>query len=97
MEAQNKLSRLKSLLQSMSRILVAFSGGVDSTFLLWAACQVLGKNALAVTVCSPLVPSEELKRARSLALHLGADHETVSLDPLAIPHVRKNLPDRCYH
>ena len=78
--------------------LVAFSGGVDSSVLLALAGEALGRDrVLAVTVDSPFVPRVDLAVARDLARNLDLPHEVVRLDPLALPELKNNPPDRCYH
>jgi uncharacterized protein len=93
-----KLAKLEAILRDLKRILVAFSGGVDSTFLLKTAVTVLGReNVLAVTAVSPTSTREELAWARKLARHLKARHETVPSNEFSLPEFRSNPPDRCYH
>jgi uncharacterized protein len=92
-----KYQRLVSLLSELGGAVVAFSGGVDSTLLLYAAHQALSDRALAVTLETPLNPAEERDLARRLASVIGARTQVVQLDPLVLPQVATNAPDRCYH
>jgi len=94
---ENKLETLKSILASMERIAVAFSGGVDSTFLLKVAKEVLGDQVIAVTARSDMFISFEYTDAKSLAEHLNVPLMTVDSNALDLPNVWKNPPDRCYH
>jgi len=93
----NKMRKLRSLLQSLHSVAVAFSGGVDSTFLLKVAKEVLEKRVIAVTLHSDLFSSQEHTEAISLANALDAKQFIVDFNPLALPEIRRNQPDRCYH
>ncbi len=95
---EEKFGRLKGILESMGKVVVAFSGGVDSTLLLKVAQDTLGdRNVLAVTACSPLYPERELTGAKRLVRALRARHRLIESNELEIPGFSKNPPDRCYH
>jgi uncharacterized protein len=91
-----KLVRLRELLGALPSALVAFSGGVDSTFLLRVAVEVLGDRCLALTTVSTTTPADDLAEARTLAATLGVVHVCVDTDELAIPGYAANPVNRCY-
>jgi len=92
-----KLADLKDILVSLENVLIAYSGGVDSTFLLKVATDVLGvQNVLAVTEVSPVYPVEETEQARIFAQELGVRHELFEVHELSNPEFVNNPKDRCY-
>lgn len=93
---QQKLHNLKEYLRSLGRVAVAFSSGVDSTFLLKVTHDVLGDNAVAVTATSCSFPKREFDEAASFCAANGIKQITVVSNELDIPEFRKNPTNRCY-
>lgn len=91
-----KLGRLRALISGYGSLLVAFSGGVDSTLLLKVAHDTLGEKAVAVTARLKSFPEREYEAAKSIARNIGARHITVDSECLGVEEFRMNLPDRCY-
>ena len=87
--------RLKETLAQMGRVLVAYSGGVDSAFLLKAAHDALGADALGVFIASPLASVHEQQEALDIAAAIGARVEVLNQPDLS-PDILANTPDRCY-
>ena len=96
-ELTEKREKLHSILRGMGKMVLAYSGGVDSTFLLKVACDVLGKNVLAVTGVSPSVAREDLTRAAELARSFGARHVSIETEELSDPRYAENPPERCFY
>ena len=97
---QLKFKSLKNSLKKMGKVLIAFSGGADSSFLLKVALDTLGKeNVLAVTADSETYPRAELKEASDLARDLGLDgrHRIIQTSEFKIKKFSENPPDRCYY
>ena len=94
---QQALERLQELLRKIEKIAVAFSGGVDSTFLAAVAHETLGNQVLAITLAGHAAPQRDIQRTRDFCKERGIAHEVVSYDELSIPQFAANTPDRCYH
>ncbi|PKN53160.1 MAG: TIGR00268 family protein [Deltaproteobacteria bacterium HGW-Deltaproteobacteria-13] len=96
MEIQEKLENLKRLLEQMNSLAVAYSGGVDSTFLLKVAHDVLHDRVIAVTATSATYPERELKEAEAFALNVGIRHIIIHSEELDIEGFAGNPTNRCY-
>jgi len=96
-EVLNKWETLKGILLSLNSVLVAYSGGVDSTLLLKAARDTLGEKAWAVTVKSKVHPQREVEEALQVARGMGVEPLVVELSVLDHPAFVANPPERCYH
>ncbi len=94
--ARTKEDVARDLLRSLGSVLVAYSGGVDSSYLLWLARDVLGSRAVAFTAVSAAVPADELAAAREVAHALGAEHVERSSAEIDDPRYVRNEGDRCY-
>lgn len=93
-----KLEKLKTILKMMKKVLVAYSGGLDSSFLLKVACDTLGKDSvLAVTADSSTYPDSELKEAKSFTKRWQIKHLIIKTYEYRNPFFIKNNPGRCYH
>jgi pyridinium-3,5-biscarboxylic acid mononucleotide sulfurtransferase len=94
---EKKLKNLKACLNNFKSAVIAFSGGVDSTFLARIAKDVYGDNLLLITATSSTYPFYELEEAKSLALLLGIRHKIIVSEEIDIPGYADNPPDRCYY
>lgn len=94
---KSKLNKLKNILQNMKSILLAYSGGVDSTFLLKIAKETIGDNVLAVTAKSETYPEREYKQAKKIAQKLKVKHMIINTNELSNPHFIVNPLNRCYY
>ena len=96
-KSMEKLIKLEGILREMENVLVAYSGGVDSTFLLKVAVDILGDKVLAVTAVSPTYTQSEHKQACALAESIGVRHVTISTNELEDANFCENPPERCYY
>src|SRR5712692_4740852 len=92
-----KLERAREIVRDLKSVLVAYSGGVDSTLLLRLALDELGDQAVAALASSPAYPESEQQEARVLARSLGARLIEVSTHEVELDAYKQNHPDRCYH
>ena len=97
LSSEKKEKRLKELLREYGSAVVAFSGGVDSSYLLYVAQLVLKDKVLAVTAQSSLYPQYHLKRAEDFSHRYGIAHTVIATNELASSKFRSNPPSRCYY
>jgi uncharacterized protein len=95
--SNQKLRHLQQLLKIIKSCAIAFSGGVDSTFLTKVAYDTLGENTLAVTATSSVYPEWELQDAKRFAQNIGITHVIIHSEELDIPSFSDNHTERCYH
>ena len=97
-EIEKKLIKLREILKNLKSVLIAYSGGVDSTFLLKVAEDTLEKkNVLAITANSPIHPDEEIMSAKKMAKIFGAHHLIIKTKELKNSFFVRNSPKRCYY
>ncbi len=94
---ERKYLNLKKVLDDLGSVVVAFSGGVDSTVVLKVAVDVLGEFAKAVIAASPTLPASELEDAHRLCEAMGIELQVVETDQLRIPAFAQNDATRCFH
>lgn len=95
--AEEKELNLRRLMREMKKVLVAYSGGVDSSYLALIATQELGSNALCLTGISPSVSAKQRLEAIQVAEEFSLNHQTIETDEMANPDYQANPTNRCYH
>lgn len=95
-DLDTRMSALRELLRELAPVAVAFSGGVDSTFLLKVARDTLGDGVVALTADAPVYPRSEINEAISLAKQIGAKHVLITIDQMQDSEFTANSPSRCY-
>lgn len=95
-DIRSKETALSERIKAAGKLAVAFSGGTDSTYLLYKAHEILGENALAVTVVSQVMTEEDLAQAADFCKRNGIRHEMIRLDIFENELFGNNPPDRCY-
>lgn len=93
---QEQYDHLRNILNKAGSAIIAFSGGVDSTFLLKVCVDMVGDKALAITARSETFPKRELEEAKGLAERIGAPHLIIDTEELAAPGFSNNPPHRCF-
>jgi uncharacterized protein len=96
-ELEQKQTQLFAHLRELGRVIVAYSGGTDSAYLAWAAHQVLGDEAIAITADSASIPASHKRAAEDFAAACGFRHEYISTREFENPDYVKNDKDRCFH
>lgn len=94
---EEKFEQLKTYLMNLGKLAVAFSGGVDSTFLLKVSHMVLGDNVIAITVNGAIHPRWEIESAKEIAEQIGVKHIILDIDIFKNQNIVNNPPDRCYY
>ncbi len=93
---EKKINRLKEILRRLESVAIAFSGGVDSTFLLAIASVLPDIDIIAITASSPMVVPREIKEAKKIAAKLKVKHKIIKTNLLESPSLKANPPQRCY-
>ena len=96
MDTINKLDKLKNQLIKMERVIIAFSGGIDSTLLLKVAHETLGDDAIGLTLISKSIPTAEIEAAKQITKQIGVHHVLLHSNETEDPDYKKNTPNRCY-
>jgi uncharacterized protein len=96
MALEGRIEDLKSNLKKLGSVLIAYSGGVDSTFLMAVAAGIPDVDVMAVTASNPMIPDWEIKEAKRMAKRLKVRHKILKTDPLGNPALKSNPKDRCY-
>ncbi len=96
MTPEGKEAKLREIIRQMGTLAIAFSGGVDSTYLLNVAAEELGEDVLAITAVSPTYPQRERQRSIDLAKNIGARQMLFDSGETDLPEFKSNPPDRCY-
>jgi uncharacterized protein len=94
---ETKLHAMQQIIRDMGSVVVAFSGGIDSSLVLKVAHDELGDRAIGVTAVSATFPERELELSRRVAAEIGAAHRVIETDQLQIPDFVRNDASRCYH
>lgn len=96
MDSENKLIKLKNIVKSLDSALIAFSGGVDSSFLAKVCHDILGDKCIAVTAVSETYPKEDLRSAKRIAKLIGIKHIIIRTNEMKNGNFASNPKDRCY-
>ena len=96
-DIRNKVITLEERIKAAGKLAVAFSGGVDSTYLLYKAHEVLGDDCIAVTVKSLVLTFEEFERTTEFCNKIGVKQIVIDFDVFSVPEFENNPPDRCYY